>query len=423
MAENGKDFELEHLDQQIEQPAHYLDVPAGHLVEGLQTMYHAQPHESRADVESLLRVRKLLQERVMSTRPETNIVKFAEIHKSHERKSSMIDIKGDRQMKARSGGRRLARIFTTLVAVLVVALLVGSAAVFFNLQKRAQEVQPSTNVGSANNNATKQLPKLDCSHVFSDPDIPGHPDNGEHAVCLQKLETPLQGTTTVKGHKVTLISAYADANRLLFVYSIMGKHVSIPSGGVTLGQTTIQGGTKLSEANAGGYYYDQSHQQTIYLSSFDTQSVSASTTTLQVKAEFFALNIGTANDGESSSLSFTVPLQAAKRVVTLNQSVVLNGYHLTLTNLRMTASMTIITIKSSPVLPGAHSLALLTTVNGDDSSVGVLPSNASKMEPLTGLTITVIADYMHRTSNAWTIHLNSQGEPLGPGQATISFTL
>lgn len=433
MAEDERDFTLEHLDQQIEQHARYLDAQASHLVEDLQQMYQADQPDSREDAMSLQRVQRRLEARLLRECPVTNIVALTTPEKHHERKLTMID--HSRTIEHRSEREKgvprerkparshFSRALNMLAAALVVAVLIGSAVVLVNLKNRAQSGGQKTQIGAATHPTPKPLPRLDCSHVFTDPDIGNLADNGEHAVCLQRLETPLRNTATVANHKITLISAYADANRLLIKYAVSGKKVSTSDGGVYLGTVTIQGGTRLDLADGGGYYYDQRKQQTVYLDSFDTRAISASTTRLQVTAQFVAL-VPSASPGgaDETSVNFTVPMQAAARIVNMHQNVVMNGHHLMLTNVSIAPSMTVITLTANPAIQPYPAWALTATVNGSaNTGVEANPPTSGKYNPIAGILITASEDYM--THSSWVVSLNSQGEPLGAGHVDIRFTL
>ncbi|HEY7416758.1 MAG TPA: hypothetical protein VH593_16350, partial [Ktedonobacteraceae bacterium] len=128
----------------------------------------------------------------------------------------------DKLSQDKPGWRRFSHTFNAIAAVLVLAFLIGSIAALIAIRKDAQQPN-STGVGSSHTTTTTPSSNLDCSLVTSP--YQG-PDNGEHAVCSQGLETSLQGTTTLNGHTVTLISAYADANRLLVKYAVSGNDVA-----------------------------------------------------------------------------------------------------------------------------------------------------------------------------------------------------
>ncbi len=420
MAEKDKDFDLDRLDQQIERPAGSLDARASRLVADLQWMYRPSLADTRADAQSLQRVRRLLEARLQNAPQDTKIVPLTTFKQHQERKSSMNHTTNARA----SGWSRLSRALSTLAAVLTVAVLIGSAATLAYLKTHSQNVGQKTNVGASAYATTTPQPKLDCSHIFAYEDG-SYPDNGEHAVCLQNLETPLRGTTTVGETKVSLLAAYADANRLLVKYAIAGKRVTIPNGGVYLSTLTIQGGVQIQPAAAaGGYYYDAQHQQTVYLESFDTQSLPTSITTLHATAHFFALSIDNPGNGNSSSLDFTVHMQKAKRVATPNQSTVINGHTITLQRVVVTASLTMLYLKVDPKLAPYALVQLLGNINGKEALLeGATdqPGNG-KSGNLTGWYGPVQEDLLNK-QGVWTLSLHNIGGPLGVGSGMIHFTV
>lgn len=308
----------------------------------------------------------------------------------------------------------------TIAAVLLVALLVGSAGALFYLKSHPGSSHPTTQTSTT----VTPTVKLDCSHVFADPDISHSADHGEHAVCQQNLETPLHNTATVNGHKITLIAAYADANRLLVKFSVDGKNGSLTEGGIHLTYLSV-GTRQLDPTAGGGFYYDQQKKQTFYLDSFDTTPLPANASTLQITATFLAItSFAGSGSGDSTSLTFTLPMQQDKHIAALNQVAQINGHQLTLTSLRVTPSMTTLSIKTDDSLTPAQSWALEATLNGSTSTfITEDPPNTGKYDPIKGMIITSLEDFTQQPADTWTVHLHSFGTPLGPGTLDIPFTV
>lgn len=441
MTGHSKDFHQEHLDQQIEQPARYLDTKARCLVEDLQQMYHTQNDDKRANEESLQRVRRLLESRLQPSRQETNILELAEVREHRERKTMMIDNtplsevasphKKDLASQHKPRWRRISRLFNTIAAVLVVAVLVGSAAFLLNMRQNAHTSNPSTTTSSKNVTTQPQV-KLDCSHVFADGNY--IPDNGEHAVCSQNKETPLQKSITLNNHKFTLISAYADANRLLIKFAISGNANN--DGWVAISKLTIQDGNQTNVydpantywSHGGGYYYDQKSNQTFFLAPYSTPQDVINAKQLQITAEFDALGSATDPAGTSFStppFNFTVPMQSAKRIVNPNQSLVINGHRLKLTQVCVTASATYLYVKPEEALNTPPERTYSTIVNGSKAEVYEVHNQGQllgKGDPLQNMSIAITENWLNQPAT-WTLKLQSTGAPLGVGSGEIHFNV
>ncbi|EFH81974.1 hypothetical protein [Ktedonobacter racemifer] len=439
MNEHSKDFHQEQLDQQIEQPARYLDGKARYLVEDLQQMYHTQRDDKQANEESLQRVRRLLESRLQPSHQETNILTFAELREHRERKTMMIDNapqseaasprKKDLASQRKPRWRRLSHLFNTIAAVLVVAVLIGSAALLLNARRNAN---PATITGSSNHVTTQPQVKLDCSHIFADGNY--IPENGEHAVCLQGKETPLQKSTTLNKHKFTLISAYADANRLLIKFAISGN--AINDGWVAISKLTIQDGNQTDVydpantywSHGGGYYYDQKSNQTFFLAPYSTPQDVINTKQLQITAEFYALGGATDPAGTSFStppFNFTVPMQSAKRIVNPNQSLVINGHRLKLTQVCITPSATYLSVTPEEAINTPPERTYSATINGSKAEIFEVDNQGhllGKGDPLQSMSIAITENWLDQPT-AWTLKLRSTGAPLGTGSSEIHFNV
>lgn len=440
MAENENDFDLVRLDQQIEHPADFLDAQARSVVEDLRRMSRPTPSDIRANAESLLRVQKRLQIWFKPAHQETTIVPLRVTQIPQERNSFVHTPMSERK----HGLRRFSHTMNTLAAVLVVALLIVGAATLTMLKNYTQGSRQNTSSASAGASATPR-PKLDCSHVFTQ-DHGWYPDHGEHAVCLQGEETPLQGTATLGGHTLTLVSAYADTNRLLVKFAVTGKDTSVYDGATSISHLLIQDPAQtLSFAFdqhtpwsfGGGSYYDPQKNQTVVLNSFSTQQVVASATALQVTADFTTI-IGATHanpagtDRAEASFTFPVPLHTQRRVAAPNQSTVLNGHRLTLTQVVITPSATYLFVKMDRALTPSPLSNLMeqppsATINGNSNVSGAFTTNGievGKWEPVSGFSLGAPEDWLTQPTT-WTLKLRSLAPypPLGEGTGTMQFTV
>jgi hypothetical protein len=436
MAENDNDFDLAWLDQQIEHPAGSLDAEARQLVEDLQRMCRPTRSDIRANAESLRRVQKRLQARFEPAHQETTMVPLRVFQTHQERNSFMHTSTSER----RPGWRHFSHTLNTLAAVLVVIVLIGGAAVLSTI-RHAQSSPPSTQAGSPGKATATPVPNFHCSRVFRDyPGASSYPDNGEYAICLQKLETPLHGVATLNGHKVTLISAYADANRLIIKYVVDGKITDSYDGEpglytVTIGDDaqTLKPDPALNWSIGGGYSYDQAKDQTLGVATYSTQQVPASIKQLQVTVVFSASN-GTSpeNPGtvETDSFTFTVPFHAERRVATPNQSVVINGHRLTLTQVVVTPSATALYVKTDKALTPSPTSNLMeappsATINGNSNVSGDFTTNGivnGKWDPVTGFSLGAPENWLSQPTT-WKMTLRSLAPPLGDGTGTMQFTV
>lgn len=440
MAEHGRDFDLDQLDQQIEHPGDSLNAEAQQLVKALQQMGRPPQSEMHANARSLQLVRRRLQARFESTHQETTILPFHVLQTPRERISFMDTSVG----KRKPGLRRFLHTLNTLAAVLVVAVLIGSVVVLFNLNNHAHNSLPNTQTGASAQSTSKPLPKPDCSHVFTE-DRGFYPDHGEHAVCLQGEETPLQGTATLNGHKLTLISAYADTNRLLVRYVVTGRDpFSVYNGATHISHLLMQDPAQTLSVSfdqntpwsfGGGVYYDSQKNQTFVLESFSTQQVAAGTTTLQVTADFTTIVGAThanpeGTDQDKASFTFPVPLHTQKRVATPNQSTVINGHRLTLSQVVITPSATYLFVKMDRALTASPASNMMeaapsATINGNSNVIGAFTTNGigvGKWEPVTGFSLGIPEDWMNQPTS-WTMSLRSLAPPLGEGSGTLQFTV
>lgn len=439
MTENREGFDLNRLDQQIEYPAGSLDAQASQLVEDLHQIYQASPADSRANAESLRRVQQRLQARFAPQ--ETKVVSLRALPTRQERKSFMQENNSERK----SGWKRVSRTFNTLAAVLVVAILIGSAVTLVNLRNHAQ----STQVGTAQTATPTPTPQVnhDCSQTFTQ-DNGLYPDHGEHAVCEQGLEVALQGTAKMSGRTLTLVSAYADTNRLLIAYTVSNLSVKdlsqsweLPGIDQLLVQDpaeTLRLGQQWRQDEwfiGGGYAYDAQKNQITFLQTFPMQDVSSGVTSIKVTANFFApVGASAGNPAptgiDSETFTFTVPLHTERRVATPNQSMVINGHRLTLTKVVVTPSATALYVKTDQALtpsPAANEEEQWpsATINGISNVDGAFTTNGivnGKWDPVTGFSLGVLEDCMNQPTN-WTMMLHSSGQPIGNGSGSIQFTV
>src|SRR5215469_7373800 len=125
MAEQQNDFDLARLDEQVEHPASALDAPARHLVDDLERLYQIPAADTQANAASLRRVQSRLQARVEERDRKPTIVPLRGLSRDKE---------GIRLMHYDTSERKpdwhaFTQTLGTIAAVLVVALLVGSAGV------------------------------------------------------------------------------------------------------------------------------------------------------------------------------------------------------------------------------------------------------------------------------------------------------
>lgn len=419
MANKDKDFDLRRLDQQIEHPADSLDTPGRTLVRDLQQFYIPSQAENQANTESLQRVQRLLEVRIDNRDQKRKIVPFP----IENRQLPEAGPNRNKQALPATTGRRLFHLTGVVAAFLVVLLLAGTFAL---VSKRNQGTAPPTALQTATQTQASATPagRLDCSHIFTDSGDTTYVDNGEHALCLQNQETALHVSNTFDHQQITLLAAYADANRFLLKYTISGNSAALPEGGPYLDNVTLQGNLTLRLADAvGGNYYDPQHDQTVYLSNYAMQSVSTSLQTLQLTVAFSFI----ANPAGDQIFHVTLPVHTARRTVTPESQITeFNHHQLTVSSIRLTTSMTVITLKLVTPLPPAFEMALNATVNGKKntviSAITTAPANG-KYGDLTGFTISIPEDFLSQTPSAWTIGLESTGDPLGTGNIAIHITL
>lgn len=141
MSHEDTSFIPEHLDQQIEHPAASLAPIDQRLVQELRQEYQADAH---ANAQSLQRAWERL-ESIKRERALQDHVRAASqplsIQEIQQRKRNMKkDLKQETEISPRSS---IKRTMSLLVAVLVVAIIVGSAAFVFSMAgKRMPRIHP-----------------------------------------------------------------------------------------------------------------------------------------------------------------------------------------------------------------------------------------------------------------------------------------
>lgn len=277
-----------------------------------------------------------------------------------------------------------------------------------------------------------------------------YPDHGEHAVCEQGLEIALQGTAQMSGHTLTLVSAYADTNRLLIAYTVSNLSVKDLSHSWNLGvpyidklliqdpAQTLRLGQQYRQDEwfiGGGYAYDAQKNQITFLQAFPTQDVVPGTTSIKVTADFSStVGASEANPAptgvDNGSFVFNVPLHTERRVATPNQSMVINGHRLTLSQVVVTPSATALYVKTDQALTPSQSANEeeqwpSATINGSNNVDGAFTTKGivnGKWDPVTGFSLGVLEDWMNQPTN-WTMTLQSSGQPIGNGSGSIQFTV
>lgn len=231
---------------------------------------------------------------------------------------------------------RWPRLVSTLAAMLVAVLLVGSTLAFLYNRNRVSPTTANatpTIPGQATSihPTVMPLPQLDCSHVF---------DGGEQAVCTQGIETHLGIVTTIGGHQVALISAYADVNRIILKYVVDGPPIS-EAYQVNVDSLALQGHIMIYSLFTGDHYYDAQKKLNIGIASFNSPVIPSGTTALHLTATFSILTSAV----KTGTISFTIPFYTAERVATPNQTVT-TTYAMTLTRVVVSGSQTELDFKS-----------------------------------------------------------------------------
>lgn len=153
---NGDDttFLPKHLDEQIKHPTDWLAPDDQRLVQDLRGMYQAYEHENAQSLHHVWgRLERETQKKRMQgmTTAQTAPLSLMERKQSIMSKSSLDSSRGG-----------LQRILSLLVAVLVVAVLVGSAAFLFNV---AGKKHTQSNVASGNLRTTS-TPIVNSSGIY-----------------------------------------------------------------------------------------------------------------------------------------------------------------------------------------------------------------------------------------------------------------
>ncbi|GHO59670.1 PQQ-like beta-propeller repeat protein [Ktedonobacter robiniae] len=159
MSHEDTSFIPEHLDQQIEHPAASLAPIDQHLVQALRQEHQADAH---ANAQSLQRAWERL-ESIKRERASQDYVKTASqpfsLQEIQQRKRKLK--KKDVEISSRSS---IKRTLSLLVAVIVVAVIVGSAAFVFNMAGKKNVAQTSSNTaGQVQATAT---PVVDSSGIY-----------------------------------------------------------------------------------------------------------------------------------------------------------------------------------------------------------------------------------------------------------------
>lgn len=445
MTRHEKDFELEDLDHQIEQPTFYLDEAAKDLVEDLTWMYQPRHQDSQANARSLQRVQMLLEKSLQQQSETSNILPVAELRRQRRRDTPMLDeigrtthSSGREKYSGQEGkSRRLfTRWLSSVAALLVMVVLIGSVSLVLYMKKDAS--MPSTSVSTTLPATPTPLPELDCLPEFSYISGEYSPDKGEQAVCLQGKELPLQNSTTINGRKLRLISAYVDVNRTLIKYSISGDITRMPGDGASIIHLSFQSGSQVYSLNqisnywltGGSTYYNKQKDQTIFLASFPTPQQLVNAPQLNVTVDFRAGNGTTLLDPsglsvDDASFTFTIPFQAEARIALPNQNFVINGHSVVLTQVHVTASSAYLYVKPSETLLAPPAQTVSATVNGKIVSIEETTADGKlvgKGEAFAGWSIR-LEENLLKQGTTWTLIIHSTGSPLGIGDGNIQFTV
>jgi hypothetical protein len=253
-----------------------------------------------------------------------------------------------------------------LVAVLVVALVVGSMLLVFTTIKHEQTASPA----QVRQPQKTQAPQLFCPTDTSDLGLP--------AICMLHETQPInQSKPFGTKHTLTLQAGYADANRVIIWYRLTPPYVSkpvtapdIPSQALppqpelVYGTLTTAQGVQVS-GGMGGSTWSTSTQILDSYMIFDATSVPASVQTLKLHLVMTVLNTSS-HPSYHASYDFSVPMQKSLRIDT-NQTVTVSGMLVTLQRVVVSPSE-VRFFMASPVL---HSFG----ANTDDENYKLTTSN------------------------------------------------
>lgn len=329
MNDSQDNFSPALVDSQIDNPDVLLSSEDARFIHDVRTMFAQEKQEWFENGWA-----RLLEQRV-NTGQQVDVLDFS-AYKQNNEKAVNAPLKSSSALARVSSRRRLPRQLSLLAAVLVCIVLVGGLLL---VQAESKRHNPGSSLGNQVSTATAQLGTA--TPVLTIPSSckgSSASDVAELMLCEQREETTINITKsltvrsiTSPGEKpqtgtvnVTFLRAYVDRSRLILVYKIN----SVPTPAINwLGFATLSTQQGSLSANSGGFGTGYQVQ------SFDTSSLPASSTELQVKKII-------TEAGSSTSLAFTLPFHSASKTVTVRQTVTNNKYSLTLDHIVLTGSTT-----------------------------------------------------------------------------------
>jgi hypothetical protein len=229
--------------------------------------------------------------------------------------------------------KRLPRFLSLAAAVLVSAVLIGSAALVFSALK---VTTPSTGPASHGSTPTVKASTATATPTVA-PECRDVQDQVDETLCSQHKETRLNITKNFSGHEVTFVRAYADVSQLMLIYTTKDSpHSDV----ISFMSLTIQPEIRLAGGGLNVSYENPETHQWYYVISFGTQDVPAGTTALHIQS------IVDAFSGTPTQLRFTIPFNTTQKNVSVKQTVTSKGTVLTLDHLVLTGSSALIYLKS-----------------------------------------------------------------------------
>lgn len=317
------------VESQIDDPDVLLSSEDARFIHDVRTMFAQEKQEWLENGWA-----KLLEQRA-DTGQQADVLDLS-AYKQNNEKAVNAPLKSPSALVGVSSRRRILRQLNLLAAALVCIALVGGLLL---VQAESKRQNTGSSLGNQVSTATAQ--PSTATPVLTIPSSckgSSASDVAELMLCEQGQETIMNITKsltvrsiTSPGEKpqtgtvnVTFLRAYADRSRLILVYKIN----SVPTPAINWsGFATLSTQQGSLGANSGGFGTGYQVQ------SFDTSSLPASSTKLQVKKII-------TEAGSSTSLAFTLPFHSASKTVTVRQTATNKGYTLTLNQLVLTGSTT-----------------------------------------------------------------------------------
>lgn len=320
-----------------------------------------------------------------------------------------------RWQRATTRRQRLIRFANLTAAVLIVGAIIVASVLLFTTH------HPTTTGGHGPGPVIPpgSAPQMvdGCGYGF---------DPGIQQACLDHYLVPVNLSKQVDGEQITIDHVYADAMRVVILFHVIRlsnhsylypvvlsnqSYTAIPSRQSSV--LPIDGGESGPFATPKGAI-----ESSLY---FDTFSVPANTTELRV--HFTITQMHFAHGGTASTtplpptiqspitFDFTVPFHAARRVVTLNQTITINGKKVTLERAVIGFSRTLLYLNGVD-LSDRFSLTAGPWKNWELG--GGFTGNGSRDNAVTfTVTLPLLSE-----SGQWTLHITGNG-----GSWTIHFTV